>query len=79
MTTATATSEEVLQAENALLKKQLNRGIHLKVSEKGGISLYGLGRFPVTLYREQWEKIVELSEAITKFIRENEAKLKVKE
>lgn len=50
----------------------------LKVSQKGAVSLYGLGRFPVTLYKEQWTRLLEASEEIRAFIRENEAKLKVK-
>jgi len=45
---------ERLRAENAQLKRTANRGVSLKVSEKGGLSVYGLGRFPVTLYKEQW-------------------------
>lgn len=52
--------------------------LFLKVSQKGAVSLYGLGRFPVTLYKEQWERILGFSEAIKAFIRENEAQLSVK-
>jgi len=48
------TELERLRAENAQLKRAANRGVSLKVSEKGGVSVYGLGRFPVTLYKEQW-------------------------
>ena len=51
----------------------------LKVSEKGGVSVYGLGRFPVTLYREQWEKLLAMSDEIKGFIAENKDRLKVKE
>jgi hypothetical protein len=51
----------------------------LKVSEKGGLSVYGLGRFPVTLYREQWEKLLGMADEIRNFIRENERALKKKE
>ena len=51
----------------------------LKVSEKGAVSVYGLGRFPVTLYKEQWEKLLAMSEDIKKFIAENKDRLKVKE
>jgi hypothetical protein len=51
----------------------------LKVSEKGGLSVYGLGRFPVTLYREQWEKLLGMADEIRNFILENDAALKKKE
>ena len=51
----------------------------MKVSEKGGVSVYGLGRFPVTLYKEQWEKLLDMSEDIRNFIRENDSALKTKE
>ena len=54
------------------------RGVSLKVSEKGGVSVYGLGRFPVTLYKEQWAKLLDMSDEIRAFIRENEPKLKAK-
>jgi hypothetical protein len=48
------------------------------VSEKGGVSVYGLGRFPVTLYKEQWLKLLEMAEELKGFIAENEGKLKTK-
>jgi hypothetical protein len=51
----------------------------LKVSEKGALSVYGLGRFPVTLYREQWEKLLGMADEIRNFIRENDSALKKKE
>jgi len=70
---------ERLRAENAALKNRSQRGISLKVSEKGGVSVYGLGRFPVTLYKEQWQRLLDMADDIRSFIRENEAKLKVKE
>lgn len=69
---------ERLRAENAKLKASKERGITLKVSEKGGVSLYGLGRFPITLYQEQWLRILDMSEEIRGFIKENRAALKVK-
>ena len=53
--------------------------VGLKVSEKGGVSVYGLGRFPVTLYKEQWAKLLAMSDEIKAFIKENDAKLKAKE
>lgn len=68
-----------LQAENEALKKSNARGISLKVSQKGAVSLYGMGRFPVTLYKEQWLKILEMSDVIRNFVKENDAQLKAKE
>jgi hypothetical protein len=70
---------ERLRAENAALKTRGSRAVALKVSEKGGVSVYGLGRFPVTLYKEQWLKLLEMAEDIRNFIRENDARLKAKE
>jgi hypothetical protein len=70
---------ERLRAENAKLKNKDKGGISLKVSEKGAVSLYGMGRFPVTLYKEQWLRILAGAPLIEAFIRENEAKLKTKE
>ena len=69
---------ERLRAENAQLKRTANRGVSLKVSEKGGVSVYGLGRFPVTLYKEQWTKLLDMADDIRAFIRANEASLKTK-
>jgi hypothetical protein len=69
---------ERLKAENAQLKNQRGRSVSLKVSEKGGVSVYGLGRFPVTLYKEQWTKLLAMSEEIRAFIKENDAALKAK-
>ena len=68
-----------LRAENAALKNRTQRSVSLKVSEKGGVSVYGLGRFPVTLYKEQWSRLLDMADDIRGFIRENEAKLKTKE
>lgn len=70
---------ERLRAENAALKARSAKGLSLKVSEKGAVSVYGLGRFPVTLYKEQWTKLLDMAEDIRTFIRENEAQLKAKE
>lgn len=70
---------EKLRAENESLKKAGSRGISLKVSQKGAVSLYGMGRFPVTLYKEQWLKILEMSDVIKSFIADNDAALKAKE
>ena len=70
---------ERLRAENAALKKPTRGQISLKVSEKGGLSVYGMGRFPITLYKEQWLKLLTMAEEIRTFIRENDAALKTKE
>lgn len=70
---------ERLRAENATLKARSAKGLSLKVSEKGAVSVYGLGRFPVTLYKEQWAKLLDMAEEIRSFIQENEAQLKTKE
>ena len=70
---------ERLKAENATLKSRSTKGVSLRVSEKGGVSVYGLGRFPVTLYKEQWIKLLDMAEDIRSFIHENDAKLKTKE
>jgi hypothetical protein len=70
---------ERLKAENAALKARGEKRVSMKVSEKGGLSVYGLGRFPVTLYQEQWLKLLELAEDIRAFIREHEGQLKKKE
>jgi hypothetical protein len=69
------TELERLRAEN----ERLRRGVTLKVSEKGGVSVYGLGRFPVTLYKEQWLKLLDMAADIRAFIAENAASLKTKE
>jgi hypothetical protein len=70
---------ERLRAENEKLKQRGSRSVSLKVSEKGGVSVYGLGRFPVTLYKEQWAKLLDMADEIRAFIAENEPKLKSKE
>jgi hypothetical protein len=70
---------ERLRAENEKLKNKGVRGLSLKVSEKGGVSLYGVGRFPVTLYKEQWRKILDMAPEIEAFMKENESRLKAKE
>ncbi len=70
---------ERLRAENEALKRRTQRGVSLKVSEKGGVSVYGLGRFPVTLYKEQWSRLLDMADDIRAFIRENDSKLKAKD
>lgn len=69
---------ERLKAENERLKAQRASRVSLKVSQKGGVSLYGLGRFPVTLYKEQWAKLLEMADEIRAFIREHDTELKAK-
>src|SRR6266851_3692211 len=69
---------ERLKAENERLKSQRGRSVSLKVSEKGGLSVYGLGRFPVTLYKEQWTKLLAMADDIRAFLKENDARLKSK-
>ena len=70
---------ERLRNENAALKKGAATGITMKVSEKGALSIYGMGRFPVTLYREQWLKLLAMSDDIRAYIVANEGQLKTKE
>lgn len=70
---------ERLKAENETLKRPVRGQLSLRVSEKGALSVYGLGRFPVTLYREQWEKLLAATDMIRQFIEENDSKLKKKE
>jgi hypothetical protein len=70
---------ERLRQENAALKKTTARGVSLKVSEKGGLSVYGLGRFPVTLYKEQWTKLLDMADEIRAFIATHDRELKTKE
>jgi hypothetical protein len=70
---------ERLRAENERLKRATGRGVSLRVSEKGAVSVYGLGRFPVTLYKEQWAKLLDAADDVRAFIRDNEASLKAKE
>ena len=69
---------ERLRAENAVLKGRATRGVTLKASEKGAVSVYGLGRFPVTLYKEQWAKLLDMESDIRAFLTEHEAELKTK-
>ena len=71
-----------LEAENRALKEQIEQRkpgeLRLKISEKGGLSVYGLGRFPVTLYKEQWRRLLHHADAIRKFLDENDRDLKAK-
>jgi hypothetical protein len=73
------TELELLRKENAALKKEFASRIRLKVSEKGAVSVYGIRRFPVTLYKEQWLKLLDRSNDIRAFIAANKAQLKAKD
>jgi ribosome-interacting GTPase 1 len=80
----TEPSYEELKTKLAQLEKQVETKktigtMSFKVGEKGGISVYGLGRFPVTLYYEQWNRLLGASEDLKQFMEENKAKLKLKE
>lgn len=72
-----------LEAENRALREQVAQRkpgeLRMKISEKGGLSVYGLGRFPVTLYKEQWKRLLDHAEEIKKFLEENDHNLKAKQ
>jgi hypothetical protein len=71
-----------LEAENKALKDQVERKsgqLRLKISEKGGLSVYGLGRFPVTLYKEQWSRLLDYADEIKAFLKDNDQQLKAKQ
>ena len=70
---------ERLRRENATLKRGASSGLRLKVSEKGAVSVYGMGRFPVTLYKEQWIKLLGGAEALRAFLEANKGALKMRE
>lgn len=70
---------ERLRAENAALKNTKEKGLTMRIGEKGGLSVYGLGRFPVTLYKEQWIKLLAMTDDIRAFIEANNDKLKSKD
>jgi hypothetical protein len=72
------TELEKLRSENEALKRSSSKGLSLRVSEKGAVSVYGLGRFPVTLYKEQWLRLLDMAEEIRGFIKQNETQLKSK-
>jgi hypothetical protein len=69
---------ERLRNENAALKKGAASSVRMKVSEKGALSVYGMGRFPVTLYKEQWLKLLGMADDIRAFIAANETQLRSK-
>lgn len=68
-----------LEAQNAALKAQEARKVTLKVSEKGAVSVYGMGRFPVTLYQEQWLKLLGMDVEVKAFITLHQDKLERKD
>ena len=68
-----------LEEENKALKQRKSGQLYLKVSEKGGVSVYGLGRFPVTLYKEQWKRLLDFTDEMRAFLQENDHLLKAKE
>ncbi len=72
-----------LEAENSALREQVEQRkpgqLRLKVSEKGGLSVYGLGRFPVTLYKEQWSRLLDHTDEIKSFLKDNDQLLKAKQ
>jgi hypothetical protein len=70
---------EELKARLAALETKTNKEITFKVGDKGGVSVYGLGRFPVTLYYEQWQQLISATPALKQFLEENKSKLKLKE
>jgi hypothetical protein len=72
---------EELKARLAELEKQPRRtgSLEFRVGEKGGVSVYGLGRFPVTLYFEQWNRLLEAAPQLKEFMEENKSRLKLKE
>jgi hypothetical protein len=69
---------ERLRAENEALKRGSRHGTSIRVSEKGAVSVYGLGRFPVTLYKEQWLKLLDMADGIRAFIAAHDSELKTK-
>ena len=69
---------ERLRAENEALKRSTSKGLSMRVSEKGAVSVYGLGRFPVTLYKEQWLRLLDMEGDIRSFIKQNDGQLKSK-
>ena len=72
---------EELKARLAELEKSPRRtgSLEFRVGEKGGVSVYGLGRFPVTLYYEQWNRLLDASDKLREFLEENKSKLKLKD
>jgi hypothetical protein len=80
MTDAEREELERLRQENEELRQKVQKGktLELRVSQKGALSVYGLNRFPVTLYKEQWERLLEISDSIKEFIKQHESELAVR-
>jgi hypothetical protein len=79
---AEPTKEELLARIAELEKKAEGRkkgALEFRVGEKGGVSVYGLGRFPVTLYYEQWVRLLDMAKDLREFLEENKHRLKLKE
>lgn len=74
-TDALALQAEIAKMQSKLDKLKVSRKPTLKVSEKGALSMYGLNKFPVTLYKEQWVKVLDMAEDIKAFIADNNDKL----
>jgi hypothetical protein len=70
---------ERIRNENEALKRGISGNVRMKVSEKGALSIYGMGRFPVTLYKEQWLKLLDIADDIRAFIAANDSVLKAKD
>jgi hypothetical protein len=69
---------ERLRAENEELKTKEKRSIRLQVSQKGGVSLYGIRRFPITFYQDEWDRILGMADEIRAFLQEHAGELKQK-
>jgi len=69
---------ERLRAENLALKEESKKGLRLQVSAKGGASLYGIRRFPITFYKDEWETILGKADDIRSFLKEHADELKTK-
>ncbi len=67
-----------LKERIAQLEKEKTAELSMKIGDKGGVSVYGLGRFPVTLYYEQWNRLLDNADAVRSFLEENKSKLKMK-
>ena len=81
MTDAEREELERLRQENEQLRRKVERGktLELRVSPKKALSVYGLNRFPVTLYKEQWERLLDISDTIREFIKQHESELAVRD
>jgi len=71
--------ERLAQLEKQVDAKKRSGSLEFRVGEKGGVSVYGLGRFPVTLYYEQWNRLLDAAPDLKSFLEENKSKLKLKQ